>query len=147
MVCPAEREEDIRPCIMLAGFVSQGLLMLSCPLVLSSIFSGAIVFLHLAPPCPCIISCCPHCLVWFSLSLYHQLMLSRGLRSESSRVFFHTKPHISVREQTNILVFVDLMGCSSCSRGDKDNYSKAITECRETPDLCIASPFKCLMSH
>lgn len=68
----------------------------------------------------------------------------------------HNKTHISIREQTNILVCSSSDGTGSAAqlviwwgvRGDKHNYSEAITEQREkTPDLCISAPFKCLMSH
>lgn len=52
------------------------------------------------------------------------------------RILVHNKTHISIREQTNILVcrWSDgtRRGTISHPAGDKHNYSAAITECRDT---------------
>lgn len=93
----------------------------------------------------CVLSCLPSCYV-----------LSRPLLSVSClssvrppavlwlcerdtsvrRILVHNKTHISIREQTNILVcrWSDgtRRGTISHPAGDKHNYSAAITECRDT---------------
>lgn len=93
----------------------------------------------------CVLSCLPSCYVLsrplLSLSCLSSVRPPAVLwlceRDTSvRRILVHNKTHISIREQTNILVcrWSDgtRRGTISHPAGDKHNYSAAITECRDT---------------
>lgn len=93
----------------------------------------------------CVLSCLPSCYVLsrplLSLSCLSSVRPPAVLwlcETDTSvrRILVHNKTHISIREQTNILVcrWSDgtRRGTISHPAGDKHNYSAAITECRDT---------------
>lgn len=143
-------------CLRLCPLVSPLCLVpvLCCPLLssccpITTIIVPSCLLYHLvsfmSSVVVCVLSCLPSCYV-----------LSRPLLSVSClssvrppavlwlcerdtsvrRILVHNKTHISIREQTNILVcrWSDgtRRGTISHPAGDKHNYSAAITECRDT---------------
>lgn len=87
----------------------------------------------------CFVSSSPVCLLsLFCLSSVRPPAVLWLCERDTSvrRILVHNKTHISIREQTNILVcrWSDgtRRGTISHPAGDKHNYSAAITECRDT---------------
>lgn len=124
------------------------LLLSSCCPITTIIVSSCLLY-HLvsfmSSVVVCVLSCLPSCYVLsrplLSLSCLSSVRPPAVLwlcETDTSvrRILVHNKTHISIREQTNILVcrWSDgtRRGTISHPAGDKHNYSAAITECRDT---------------
>lgn len=124
------------------------LLLSSCCPITTIIVSSCLLY-HLvsfmSSVVVCVLSCLPSCYVLsrpllslFCLSSVRPPAVLWLCETDTSvrRILVHNKTHISIREQTNILVcrWSDgtRRGTISHPAGDKHNYSAAITECRDT---------------